>query len=188
MKKFSGFKVFAAVIALFGASSVWAVPIATSGGVDTLLAQTTLPNSGQATEQNWIASVLGVSAGDLDFTKYDDGTTGWEQVVDAAGDDLAGLFARMFGDMPGYFMVKIGNGNGTGADDSHFLYQNVNALAWAVIDLSAFGTEFSLTNINVSHTVTVGGDGDQQVPEPGTLALIGIGLLGLGAARRRKKA
>lgn len=33
----------------------------------------------------------------------------------------------------------------------------------------------------------VAGGGDTDVPEPGTLGLLGLGLLGLGAARRRKQ-
>ena len=42
---------------------------------------------------------------------------------------------------------------------------------------STDGTLFSVDNLVV-----------RAVPEPGTLALLGIGLLGMGAARRRKKA
>lgn len=41
---------------------------------------------------------------------------------------------------------------------------------------------FSLDNINVNSEIS------QRVPEPGTLAIFGLGLLGLGLARRRRKA
>ena len=180
----------ATLIALFGVTSAWAVPETDTGTVDNLIAQAPLANSGSGAEEAWIAAAIStftgttVAAGDLDFTKFDDGTAGWLQVT-RNGDDLAGIFARLFVGEPEYFMVKIGDGNGTGAEDSHFLYQNISELLYAVIDMQAFGVNFVLTNINVSHTVTVG-DG-AQVPAPGSAALLGFGLLGFGLRRLRKR-
>jgi hypothetical protein len=40
----------------------------------------------------------------------------------------------------------------------------------------------------VSHIAIYGKEGSTRVPEPGTLALLGIGLFGMGMARRRKAA
>jgi len=48
---------------------------------------------------------------------------------------------------------------------------------------TGLGTFFATNGLN-----TFGADGVGGVPEPGTLALLGIGLLGLGFARRRKSA
>ena len=56
------------------------------------------------------------------------------------------------------------------------------------------GASSSFSQVNISSNYSVGGftyelvsDPPASVPEPSTLALLGIGLLGMGAKRRRKK-
>lgn len=166
-----------------------AVAITDVGSYDTLLDSITqgepgLPSSGEGNEELWIESVLGF---DVTYTQLDGSSSGsnWEMVtgIGAVAGDYAFNFGMEFA--PDYFLIKTGGGSGTGVTDTHFLYENNNSDNWAFLNLSDFGEGVSLDNVSViSHVGRTGGT--VTVPEPGTLALLGLGLAGLGLSRRRK--
>jgi PEP-CTERM motif len=156
----------------------WSIPLSSVGGVDDLLGQTTLGNSGVTTEVSWLEGVLGVQIDESLYTQTDVTAGDWMDV-----DGMAGVFAIDLAEPVEWFLIKIGNNSG--ATSTHFVFNNLDSLSFAVIDLVEMG--FSTKNtLNIGKVSHVGTGAATTVPEPGTLALLGLGLLGCGAMRRRQ--
>ena len=163
------------------ATDAWSIPLSTIGGPDTLLAQTSLRNSGAATEVKWIEGVLGLSLTGFDYQQTSVSAGDWESV-----DDNDGLFAFELAGPADWFLIKIGNNSGS--PSTHFLFDNTFNPYFAVIDLIDMG--FSRKNIanigKISH-IAAGPDQPRTVPEIGSLALMSLGLVGFAVLRRRAR-
>lgn len=75
-----------------------------------------------------------------------------------------------------YLVVKDGN-----ADPNTYIFDISGWDGTSDIIL----TDFWIGRGAISHVEILGGGGSNNVPEPGTLALLGIGLFGMGIMRRR---
>lgn len=161
-------------------SSAWSIPMSTVGAVDTLMAQTTLSNSGSGTESGWIETVLETSISD--YTQTQVSANDWQKVDDAP----LGTFAFALDSPLDFYLVKIGNNSG--ASNTHFLFQNIGGLDWAVVNLATMGFNTkNILNIGKFSHIGSGSSSVTSVPEPASLGMLGMGLIGLAVGSRRRK-
>ncbi len=171
------------LICLF-ASPAWSLTIQYGevevGGVDPLLASASLRSSGDRTELAWVQGVLFREFGITDVTldaKYS--SMNW------FATDQANTYAIDFQTYnPEFFLIKIGDGSLCRPTD-HFLFRNTTELAWGVVNLAGLGIQEIIGLDRISHVDEF--NAAAPVPEPGTMLLIGSGLLGLAGFRRKIK-
>ena len=170
----------AAIIGAISMSSqASAFTITDVGGEDIFVGSTTLSSSGDAAELAWVQDILNDQT--ITFSdKYDSYGSDW-QLVDGETD----VYAADLAFDPEYYLIKMGTG-GTNID-SHFLFENIGDLSYAVVDFSDAGIDFSIKKLNIGRISHVGefGSSTIDVPEPANLALFGLGIVALGFSRKR---
>lgn len=166
-------------IAFAAAASLIAMSSAHAYVLDNLLGSNDLKNSGDGTELQAMAALAGVSLEKI-------AKVGAGAVIQADPEKTDQWFIDVAPLAPSNFLLKFGDG-GTDFASTYF-FENINELDKLVFsssqvkDLTDKFSHYTLYSV-----VGGGGNGNGDVPEPATVALFGLGLLGFAASRRKLK-
>jgi len=141
------------------------------GGIDTYLKEISGMNSGDQTVTDWVNLILATEFEKEDLSKTEN--------VKWFFTDVNKVIAFKLQTGPGYYVVKNAR--------LHVLFQNAFDFDWGVINLGSISGDIKLgDDMKISHVSEFGESTPVPVPEPGSLGLLGAGLLILGLFRRRK--
>jgi hypothetical protein len=176
-----------ALLAAATSASAYTVSGVDIGGLDSYISSTNLGNSGVQAEVDWVNDALSTyyegkvfSFTTADLRKYD--TPGGSEWVETDQyTDNTKVVAFNLETTPQFYFVKTGKVG----SNNHFLFANNESLDWAVLNLdTSFGDGYIISGIGkFSHNGELGG---APVPEPGTVILLGAGLIGLAAYGRKR--
>ncbi|SHL96550.1 PEP-CTERM protein-sorting domain-containing protein/MYXO-CTERM domain-containing protein [Nitrosospira sp. Nsp11] len=181
-------KFFSTILATLVGTAIW-IPSAQAAFIpyilDIKIGEARLKDSGDATEHAKMEFFAGNTnlvqdLKDKSFTAVENGTDSGQWYLDVGPTG------------PGYFLLKFGTGNDKDIANTYF-FQNtgeMTKLVWSNEQVNFLSGGGSIKgNIGkLSHYTTYDAAFGQtgEIPEPATLALVGLGLFAIGAVRRRR--